>query len=56
MPFLAEIYLHITPQYQKMQNSKMWGGDVFYLFFKGEQGTAELGTNTVLKQTNYLCF
>ena len=24
--------------------------------FKGEQGTAELGTNTVLKQTNELCF
>ena len=23
---------------------------------KGEQGTAELGTNTVLKQTNKLCF
>ena len=24
--------------------------------FKGEQGTAELGANTVLKQTNELCF
>ena len=23
---------------------------------KGEQGTAELGANTVLKQTNELCF
>ena len=27
-----------------------------YLFLKGEQGTAELGTNTVLKQTTELCF
>ena len=26
------------------------------LFLKGEQGTAELGANTLLKQTNELCF
>ena len=28
----------------------------FNLQDKGEQGTAELGANTVLKQTNELCF
>ena len=31
-------------------------GLVFLLYHKGEQGTAEFGTNTVLKQTNELCF
>ena len=31
--------------------------DIYIFFsFKGEHGTAELGANTVLKQTNELCF
>ena len=28
----------------------------YFNFFLQEQGTAELGANTVLKQTNVLCF
>jgi hypothetical protein len=31
-------------------------GDTILFLLKGEQGTAELGAKTVLKQTNKLCF